>query len=268
MWASLPSDQRLNPQILLQIHLLAQNPGLSLVSTACHANLFAPYVTPAYVAEYLLSLYASSPASAILVKALRHPVCTVEVASSIQRIWDRRRGHVPPADDKEDKGKRKDGFVGPGRSPDSRSPSPSPPPERPAPPSRPALSVSELPRRLFRNLNSGTLVPPLLKYLFDTYTPSANSHNGYPLSRAVLSKNKEVISYLLLHGAEPGLRDGLAVEIAVKLGDIQLVRMLVDNEQGKKVDITPKFVELAVRSGSDQIVQYFVHDKGEHCGER
>lgn len=241
---------------MLQIHFLARNPALSLVSRSLHANLTPPYTTSTYTAQYLLALYSSSGPDTVLVKALRHPICTEEVAESIRRIWDLRRGYESPAPVQEDTGKRKT---------DSEATSPPPPSSPPPPrrrPTRPALSVAELPRRMFRNLSTTSPVPDLVKYLFDKYSPSANSHNGYPLSRAVLSKNKGVIEYLLSKGAHPGLRDGLAVEIAVKLGDIGIVQMLVDNDHGKHVDISSRFVELAVRSGSDKIVQYFVHDKG------
>lgn len=255
-------------QILLQIHYAAKNPALSLVSTSLFACLLPPYVTPSYIAKYLLDLYATSRPDSILVKALRHPVCTVAVAESIHRIWDDRRGYIPPKAkdaeeemDMEDKGKRKDEH----RTSTDTDRSPSPPPTPPRRPTKPALSVNELPRRLFRHLTSSSPVPPLLEYLFTTYPSiSPNSHNGYPLSRAVLCQNKTVITYLLSHGADPGLRDGLAVEIAVKMGNFKLVRMLVDNPQGKTVDITSRFVELAVRSGSNEIVQYFVHDKGQY----
>jgi hypothetical protein len=248
---------------LLQIHYAAKNPALSLVSTSIHASLSEPYVTPSYVAKYLLDLYSPNRADSILVKALRHPVCTVAVAESIQRIWDIRRGYIPPKPveelDQEDKEKRKDEQSDSSAVTRDRT-SRSPPPRRPT---KPAITVTELPRRLFRHLTTQSSIPPLLEYLFNTYpTISPNSHNGYPLSRAVLCQNRNVIAYLLSRGADPGLRDGLAVEIAVKMGNIKLVRLLVDNPQGKAVDITSRFVELAVKSGSDEIVQYFVHDKG------
>lgn len=145
-------------------------------------------------------------------------------------------------------------------------------PDIPPEPTRPALSVPELPRRLFRTLTTTDPIPPLLIYLIDTYAPNPNSHNGYPLSRAVLSKNIPVVKYLLSKGADPGIRDGLAIEIAVKLGDTGLVRLLVEHQQKNlgSLEISSKWVEAAVKSGSDAIVSYFVHEKGmsldiEYC---
>jgi len=109
--------------------------------------------------------------------------------------------------------------------------------------------------------------------LFETYKPNANSFDGYALSRAVLAKNLAVIKYLLSKGADPGKKEGMAIQIAVKLGDLRIVRMLVEHQNlgvqvgGKQdrvgMDIPSKWVETAVRSGSDEIVSYFVHEKGE-----
>jgi len=147
----------------------------------------------------------------------------------------------------------------------------------PAPPrpTKPALSVSELPRRIFRNLTSTSPIPHLLIYLFETYKPNANSFDGYALSRAVLAKNLGVIKYLLGQGADPEKKEGMAIQIAVKLGDLRIVRMLVEHQNlgdtvggkqdrvGMGMDIPSKWVETAVRSGSDEIVSYFVHEKGQ-----
>ena len=64
----------------------------------------------------------------------------------------------------------------------------------------------------------------------------------------------------------------MAIQIAVKLGDLKIVRMLVEHQNlgspnsgslGIGIDIPSKWVETAVRSGSDEIVSYFVHEKGE-----
>jgi len=109
--------------------------------------------------------------------------------------------------------------------------------------------------------------------LFEKYKTNANSFDGYALSRAVLAKNAEIIKYLLSQGADPGKKEGMAIQIAVKLGDLRIVRMLVEHQNlglpagGKQdrvgMDIPSKWVETAVRSGSDEIVSYFVHEKGQ-----
>lgn len=196
------------------------------------------------------------------------------MAGDIKRIWDKRRGYVEPlppplpvTSSTED----------PGDEAVETTHVETPIPRRPIP-TRPGLSITDLPRRLFRNHPSTTPIPPLLIYLFDTYSPSPNSHNGYPLSRAVLAKNVEVIKYLLSKGADPGMRDGLAIEISVKLGDLGMVKMLVEHQHqssspvstkegstpaGSGTEIPSRWVETAVKSGSDEIVSYFVHEKGQ-----
>jgi hypothetical protein len=189
------------------------------------------------------------------------------VAKDIKRIWDRRRGYVeppptPPIQEVAEGGENRTAQDGGGD--DAQLEEEGRQEETPPEPTGPALSVPELPRRVFRSLSTTHPIPPLIAYLFDTYAPNPNSHNGYPLSRAVLSKNTMVVKYLLSKGADPGIRDGLAIEIAVKLGDIGLVRLLVEHQQKNSgiLEISPKWVEAAVKSGSDAIVSYFVHEKG------
>lgn len=128
------------------------------------------------------------------------------------------------------------------------------------------LTCSELPRRLFRTFDQD-----LLDHLMTTYSPSPNSHKGYPLCRAVLTSNIALIEYLLRYGADPGVQESLPVRIATQMGRLDLVRLLVEPGQGgakriKRADrivIGPELVELAIKSGHEPIVQYFVHDKGK-----
>lgn len=264
-------------QILHQIHLHVQNPNLALVSKTLNAYLSPPYVTSYYTATYLLKFHSGPEDDLILSQALTHPVCTVKVAGDIKRIWDKRRGYIePPTPPLPERSTDDTGE-------EAAETTPAESPHRP-PPTRPGLSITDLPRRLFRNLSTRTPIPPLLTYLFDTYSPSPNSHTGYPLLRAVLAKNVEVIKYLLSKGADPGMRDGLAIEIAVKLGDLGIVKMLVEHQsqalerpagehgevgisgqgiQALNMEIPSKWVETAVKSGSDEIVSYFVHEKGQ-----
>lgn len=238
------------------------------------------------------------------------------------RIWDRRRGYVEPFDKKEgvvgerDKDTRKrdrqeDNKVEVENSNDRNHDDQDkeegssllrPDVSREAQkgsndktlgrkPTAPPLICPELPRRLFRSLSTGsTTIPPLLEHLYSVLPtpPDANSHRGYPLCRAVLTRNQPLIRFLLKHGADPALRDGLAVEVAISGGDVAIVKLLVENDNhtlngnrnesgdngpkaGKKrrlslstrLEITPRLVEAAMRSGHDKIVQYFVHEKGE-----
>ena len=140
----------------------------------------------------------------------------------------------------------------------------------------PALTVDELPRRLFRlPPTSNQPIHPLLKYLFETYNPSANSHKGYPLCRAVLTSNHSLVSFLLDHGADPSVKSNLAVEVAISIRDLKMVKKLVEHpiipsrmsrkrrRVEDRVTVDSHLVEVAMMKGSKEIVQYFVHEKGE-----
>jgi hypothetical protein len=315
-------------QIIQQIHLLALNPFFPQLCHTIHSSLSS--TSASYTATYLLTLYTHYPPTDILVRALRHPVCDVEVARAIRRIWDRRRGYIEEVHGERESLKRKR-VVG-SKDGESCSPSPIPPP----PPIAPPLTCHELPRRLFRDPLSisplqsrsdapptgGTMsnvdsphpesstpqtpIPPLLPYLFSTYDPSPNSHKGYPLSRAVLMSHYPLIAFLLSHGADPSARGNMAVQIAIAKKDLGMVKMLVERDAdwavggqaggaaaravthggrgvdadvrdagikpkgspkrqklGDRVKITDDLVQRAMEKGTREMVEYFVHDKGE-----
>ncbi|WVW84941.1 hypothetical protein I302_106977 [Kwoniella bestiolae CBS 10118] len=280
-------------ELLHHIHLLALNPFLPCVNNHLHSIFHQP--SPHYAAIYLLELYSAYGPNEILTRALRHPICTVEVTEEIRKIWDRRRGYVEPLRKEElsksPNTKRRDstGSVikrDQRHRPRSRSRSPSPSPTPPPEPTAPALRCSELPRRLFRDpFNPSQPVHPLITYLFSKYDPSPNSHKGYPLFRAILTSNYELVSFLLLHGADPSIRDCFALDIAISMKDLRMVQLLVERDpsdsgsgpnsspakegvkKGKKVklgdrvEIGTRMVEKAIEKGSQEIINYFVYDK-------
>ncbi|WVF68848.1 hypothetical protein IAT40_003621 [Kwoniella sp. CBS 6097] len=232
-------------ELIQRIHLLAHNPFFPQAARNVHLSLHNP--SAYYAATYLLSLYEDYGPNEILVRSVRHPVCDVETAKEIMKIWDRRRGYVDPAT-LPASSNRNNTALGSDTASDnpinslesdrslrrrsrsrSRSRSPTPPPPLPPPPSAPALTCSELPRRLFRDPPSKSdPIHPLIRYLFTSYAPSANSHKGYPLFRAILTTNYELVSYLLQYGADPGIRDCFALEIAISLKDLKMVKLLVE----------------------------------------
>lgn len=107
-----------------------------------------------------------------------------------------------------------------------------------------ALELTELPKRLFRNLSTPTrrsLPPsllPFLVYLFDTYSPSPSSHKGYPLCASITNHpiSLPLTQFLLDKGANPGLNDGYAVQLAVGKKDLALVKKLIEVEWEKGDD--------------------------------
>lgn len=277
-------------QIVQYIHILSLSPYFP--QTSRYINSVLSTASSAFVAKYLLDLYSVYGPSDILVRALRHPICDIYVTKDIRRIWDRRRGFIEvQLRAISDKSGEEDG-------------------DDPAPPevTAPPLTCSELPRRLFRQNvppSASEDIIPLLTYLFETYKPSPNSHKGYPLCRAILTSNKPLVQFLLSKGADPSIKDNLAVQIAISKRDLDLVKMLVErprvdptaqddgsndtefvrehdqrsplkrsplkkieasNKRARlsdRINIDQKLVQLAMESGTKEIVQYFVHEKGE-----
>ncbi|KAK6907792.1 hypothetical protein L486_05714 [Kwoniella mangroviensis CBS 10435] len=268
-------------ELLHHIHFLALNPFLPCTNHQLHSIFHRP--SSYYAATYLLRLYSAYGPTEILTRSLRHLICTVEVAEEIRKIWDRRRGYVePPILSSETKRRNSTPSIEKGKQRRdrsvSRSPSPTPPPE----PTAPALQCTEIPRRLFRDpFDPGRPIHPLIKYLFDKYQSSPNSHKGYPLFRAILTSNYELVTFLLEHGADPGIKDCFALDIAISMKDLKMVKLLVErnpsettpspvkegSKNGKKVklgdrvEIGTRMVEKAIEKGSQEIINYFVYEK-------
>ena len=142
----------------------------------------------------------------------------------------------------------------------------------------------ELPRRLFRQLSaSGAEALPHLRFLYTSSAPrlarrrpDIDSHDGYPLARAVSAGAVPLVRFLLEHGASPRRRDALAVRIAIKRRDLSLVRLLVEppdappdeRRTGKRrkladrVKVTSEMLRLAVVCGAQDIAEYLMNEKG------
>lgn len=92
------------------------------------------------------------------------------------------------------------------------------------------------------------------------------------------------MTYLLHKGADPSLKDYMAVEIAVSMKDLKMVKLLVEREQsgfgttrtgdksesptkkmklGDRITVPVKMVESAMKKGTKDIVNYLVYDKSE-----
>lgn len=74
----------------------------------------------------------------------------------------------------------------------------------------------------------GTIDLPLITYLLTTYKSCPNSHQGYPLARAVFAQHYPLVRLLLGHGADPGLKEGWAVVTAISNRDEELVKGLIE----------------------------------------
>lgn len=268
-----------------------------------------------------MTKYIAEPASALLVKCLRHGVCDLKTVAMIEKRWERSQRRWQ--EDNSHRMALRKMSVGWGQNsrhveeevegqermvPEQQSISR----DNPYQP----LLCPELPRRLFRTTKptsssfstpssshrskSSTMLTPTLLHLFTHYHPSPNSHKGYPLCRAVLANDRVLIDFLLSQGADPSLKDGLALQIAINKKDLELVRLLLEGtttaaagatakrkrgldmdesagaggagaggqerkkkkKNAEKVQVTPDLMRKVMASGSREIVDYFVHEKG------
>jgi hypothetical protein len=187
-----------------------------------------------------------------MIRALRHGVAGLDVVRAVEREWsgraerwERQSGRVNDARDVEHAEGRASGH-----QPYSEQEDELPPPSSvivapkleisPDNPYQP-LTCRELPRRIFRSKSATfTTLSPLLEHLF-AYDPppNPNSHRGYPLSRAALASDYELVQFLLDRGADPSLKDGLAMQIAISKKDLRLVRMLYEKESSRPSSATP-----------------------------
>ncbi|EIN10010.1 hypothetical protein PUNSTDRAFT_133780 [Punctularia strigosozonata HHB-11173 SS5] len=168
------------------------------------------------------------------------------------------------------------------------------------------LYAPDLPQRLFRELSPRKDGPwtvrdeplPLLHYLFNhdrIPRPNTNAHQGFALTMAVHAGFRPLISFLLENGADPSWKDGLAVLVAIKRKDLDLVKMLVERSGSSVVTDNPptsqarkrkrgerevvrssskrprledrlkcnvEMLRIAVKEGAMDIVQYLREEKG------
>ena len=144
---------------------------------------------------------------------------------------------------------------------------------------------ARLPKRLFKSLapkdpgeppwTKYDYPLPFLKHLYSMsgvprFEPNANS--GYALTQAVYSTFTPLVRFLLKHGADPGLKDGRAVRVAIRQNDLALVKMLVEpidvevtNGRKRRVKepltITEDMRLAAIETDAKKISQYLIEDK-------
>ncbi|KAL0954788.1 hypothetical protein HGRIS_003737 [Hohenbuehelia grisea] len=215
--------QELPVELLYEVQLHALSEHLPLTSKFLRAVYANTSIT--FRAEYLLRRTLRGPQSQpppdLFTKALRYPICSVEVLDALSRLV-----HRPQPLFTEDE------------------PVPS---ELPPPPHDLRFEPPDLPRRLFRQLapkarswerwrpNDEPL--PFLRRLFESppvgmRAPNANAHEGYALTKAVHVGFLPLVEMLLAHGASPRAKDGLAVMVAIRRQDLPLVKMLLERGSG------------------------------------
>jgi len=124
-----------------------------------------------------------------------------------------------------------------------------------------------LPRWLFRRLGpSGEEALPLLRYLYGLRSPSLclipDSHRGFPLASAVKAGAIPLVRFLLELGASPYCENALAVRLAIKRRDLDLVRLLINHSALEEVKVDSNMLKLAVNVGARHIAEFLVNERG------
>jgi len=153
-----------------------------------------------------------------------------------------------------------------------------------------------LPRRFFRDLKPTTLDEiqqdnarhSFLEFLYalppvsypgtdkkQALKPNTNSHDGYPLIKAVQARDMRLINFLLSHKADPNKKDKSAVLLAIHQRNLDLVKLLVEGNNQRKeghvrkkkkkediVDVDNILLAAAVRANATDIVEWLVTEKG------
>jgi len=229
-------------QLLYELELYALSEYLPLVSP--HFYRVFKLASPFFQAKYIIgrALDDGTPSlSNIYTKALRYPICSHLVLEAIQSHLKTLR--LIPED----------------------------------------LSI-QLPRRLFRALEPHTTEwsdddhpLPLLRFLYQTPempTVNTNANEGYALTRAVHAKFTPLVRFLLAHRASPKCHDSLAVKVAIRQRNIDMVKLLVERSNAKKgkanakrrkledrVTLDSSLLKIAVMSGAKDIVEYLYREK-------
>ncbi|KAF8150610.1 hypothetical protein B0H34DRAFT_144703 [Crassisporium funariophilum] len=234
------SLQSLPVEILYEVQLYALSEHLPL---ACH-HLYDVYKHSSsfFRATYILARGEDSGRSdlaAIYSKALRYPICDQPVLDTLRRLLR----EVKPVQN----------------------------------------FRIQIPRRLFRYL-----VPPIdsnwadtdhplpfLRYLYsipDIPPINTDADEGYALTRAVHAQFTALVKFLLDHSASPNRREALAIKVAIRQKNLDMVKILVEKSDSKKrkakrrkledrVTLDSSMLKIAVMSNAKDIVEYLYREK-------
>ncbi|KAF8905036.1 hypothetical protein CPB84DRAFT_1845123 [Gymnopilus junonius] len=225
-------------ELLYELELFALSDSLPLASR--HLNDVYKHASPVFHARYILGrvVDVDNPVLAdVYTKALRYPICDQRVLEAMHPLV-------------------KDFTLN--------------------------KASIQLPRRLFRSLSPPTTgwtaqhhPMPLLRYLYHTLKiPSVNSNanEGYALTRAVHAKFMPLVQFLLQHDASPKHREGLAVKVAIRQKDLEMVKTLVERsamkqKKGKRrkiedrLELDSSMLRIAVTSKAKDVVEYLYREK-------
>ena len=119
----------------------------------------------------------------------------------------------------------------------------------------------------------------LLWVLLCSHGADASSHAGYPLAMAVHRGAYALVHMLLLFGADPHCKDGLAAQIAIRNGELDILHLLVtgpspevdsipsevqgiwSSSRSHRLQLNQTHLRLAIQSKHWNIVDYLWHEQ-------
>jgi hypothetical protein len=132
------------------------------------------------------------------------------------------------------------------------------------------LPCEPVPRRIFRLPPSDAPddkpvqtdpLSPLARYMSQHYRPSGKVLS-YGIRHAVYTGQTELARELITLGGYPFDKEGLALEIAMRRQDLQMVRVLVETRVGTlQAMITDEIKALILKFATREILDYFVKER-------
>ncbi|TDL20781.1 hypothetical protein BD410DRAFT_821720 [Rickenella mellea] len=232
-------------ELLYEIQLFSLSESLPCVNKRSH-EIFK-LATSAFRAQFLIACFENvtnkrSRARGVMTKALRYPLCTIEVMETMFKS-----PLCPPLD---------------------------------ATPELPRRLFKALSSKGQSEWSYRDAPLPFLRHLYNCdriRPPNPNSHDGYALTMAVYADFIPLIRFLLDNGASPACHNRLAVKVAIRKKDLGITRMLIESEwydnngrrgrdytrpqQDDRIQVTPGLLKIAVQAGAIDIGLYFM-EKG------
>ncbi|KAF5342681.1 hypothetical protein D9611_001779 [Ephemerocybe angulata] len=273
-------------ELLHDVQLLALSESLPYISKRFYHIYEAS--SPLYRAKYLFfRLFDIKEEAELYTRALRYPLCDIEVFDALRGLVKRDRPSTKKMDDlpQAEAPMLDEGPAQPTAAPTSTTSAKAKKRKRPG--------QFDLPRRLFKNLvNRPKSEPqwtdsdaplPFLRHLFGTFKDNddirinANANNGYALTKAVHVQFLPLVRFLLSNGASPETKDCIAIMVAIRQKNLALVKLLIERqdqaspsansskkrrklEDRVKPDV--KMLKVAMQCKARDITEYLHQEKG------
>ncbi|KAJ4491622.1 hypothetical protein C8J55DRAFT_557184 [Lentinula edodes] len=217
-------------ELLYEIQLYALSHSLPCTSRSLH--LIFKYAPSSFQAEYIF-LRSSGSSENLYTKALRYPLCSLEVLRFI-KLQSRNPVTVLEL------------------------------------PKRLFRDLGT--RRASSNWTDQDHPLPFIRDLYTAgFSLDLNSINGYALTKAVQTEFYALVKLLLDKGASPTYKDSLAVRVAIRRKDLRMVKLLIERSSGEvhkrrrledRMKVSKELLKLAVKCNAQDLVDYFTREKG------